>query len=182
MKKAIGFLCIIMVLGSCKTALFDAQPGKAQNTFPAELQGSYYIKVPSGFFRRVKITDTVYFDVTATSFTSRDSNTTEKTVLDENTGLRLVNNKYHVLTTHDEDYKQYWNYTLVEPTKKGAKFYVMIEERNTKLPKYFKRTFISVNNAGDSVFAYKNNDAQLVKYIEKVVRKGDALELVRIQK
>ncbi|MCU0441933.1 MAG: hypothetical protein MUE96_06015 [Bacteroidia bacterium] len=172
----------ILLISSCKTALFDAEPGVAQQTFPAALQGSYYIKVPSSFFKRVTITDTVYLFIAPSYFETRDSNATKVTQLDEQTGLRLVNGKHYVLTSHDSEYPQYWNYTLIEPTKKGARFYAFIEEKNTPLPSYFKRSFVAVTNAGDSVFAYQPNDKQLGAYIEKVLRKKDALELVRIQR
>jgi hypothetical protein len=181
MKNLAVFAVLMVVLGSCKTALFDAQPGTAQTQFPTTLQGSYYIKVPSSFFRRVTITDTVYLNIAETSFETRDSNTTKTTKLDEQTGLRLVNGKYYILTSHDSEYPQYWNYTLIEGTKRGARFYAFIEEKNTVLPKYFKRKFVAITNAGDSVFAYQHTDVKLVNYIEKVLRKKEALELVRIQ-
>lgn len=172
----------ILLISSCKTALFDAQPGVPQQTFPVELQGSYYIKVPSSFFKRVTITDTVYLFIAPSSIETKDSNTSKVTQLDEQTSLRLVNEKYFVLTSRDSEYPQYWNYTLIEPTKKGARFYAFIEEKNSPLPSYFKRSFVAMTNAGDSVFAYQPNDKQLGAYIEKVLRKKEALELVRIQK
>lgn len=182
MKNLAVFAILIIMLGSCKTALFDAQPGIAQSQFPTTLQGSYYIKVPSSFFRRVTITDTVYLNIAENSFETRDSNTTKTTTLDDQTGLRLVNGKHYILTSRDNEYPQYWNYTLIEATRRGARFYAFIEEKNTVLPKYFKRTFVAITNAGDSVFAYQHNDTKLVTYIEKVLRKKEALELVRIQK
>lgn len=182
MQQKIFYACLILLLASCKTALFDGQPGQPQSEFPEAMQGAYFIKIPSSFFKRSVATDTVYFDIVEKEVISRDSNKTERTQLDENTSLRLVKEKYYLITQHDAEYKSYWNYTLIEPTKKGIRFFSFVEEKNNKLPKYFKRTFVTVNNAGDSVFAYKNNDVQLVKYIEKVLRKGEALELMRIYK
>lgn len=183
MKKLLVYVGVVLALSSCKTALFDSLPGQEQKTFPTQLQGSYYLKVPSGFFKRTTIKDTLFFEITENGFTTRDSSEITETKLDQTHHLRLVNQKHNVLAVQDEDYKAYWNLTFVEQTKRGAKFYSVLEdEKNTVLPKYFKRTFVAVNNAGDSVFAYKTSDIQLGNYFEKVLRKKEALELVRIKK
>ncbi len=183
MKKLLVYVSIVLALSSCKTALFDSLPGQEQKTFPAQLQGSYYVKVPSGFFNRTAMKDTLFFEINEKGIVTRDSSNVNETKLDNMHHLRLVNQKYNVLAVQDEEYKSFWNFTFVEQTKRGAKFYSVIEDdKSSVLPKYFKRSFVAVNNAGDSVFAYKTNDVQLGNYFEKVLRKKEALELVRIKK
>ena len=183
MKKLLVYVSIVVALSSCKTALFDALPGQEQKMFPAQLQGSYYVKVPSGLFRKATTKDTVFFEIMSASITTRDSANMQETKLDEHNKLQLVMKKYHVLATHSSEYQNYWEFSFIEETKRGLKIRsVLDEDKSTVLPKYFMRAFITVNNAGDSVFAYKTNDEQLVKYYEKVMRKKEALELVRIKK
>lgn len=182
MQQKIVYVCLILLLASCKAALFDGQPGQVQSRFPENIQGSYFIRMPKSFLKRSITTDTVFFEITSKEIITRDSNSIERMELDEKIFLRLVNGKYYMLTQNNEEYPKLWNYSYIESTKKGIRIYHLLEDKNSKLPKYFKRTFVTINNASDSVFAYQNNDVQLVKYLEKVVRKGDGLELMRIQK
>jgi predicted RNA-binding protein with PUA-like domain len=87
------------------------------------------------------------------------------------------------MAIEDSEFKNYWSLSFIEPTKKGLNLMTVIDdEKSTILPNYFQRSFISVNNAGDSVFAYKTNDAQLINYYEKALRKGNVLELIRTKK
>jgi hypothetical protein len=183
MKKILVYVLIGIAISSCKKALFDSLPGQEQKTFSKQLQGSYFVKTPSSFFKRSTLKDTLFFDITETEFISRDSGNMNKTKLDETHCLRMVNQKYTVIALQDDDFLKYWSLSFIEPTKKGLNiYYVLEDEKNPILPKYFSRSFVAVNNSGDSVFAYKTNDIQLGNYFEKVLRKKDALVLMRIQK
>jgi hypothetical protein len=183
MKKLLVYVSIVLALASCKSTLFEGLPGETQAQFPEQLQGTYYVKVPSSFFKRVTVKDTLLFEIAAKSYTIRDSSEVNETKLDKAHRLQLINQKQYVIALQDEDYKKYWNLSFIEPTKRGVNIYFIFEdEKNDVLPKYFQRSFVALNNAGDSVFAYKSNDSLLVNFYEKALRKKDALELVRIKK
>lgn len=183
MKKLLLCLFVPALLTACKTTLFDALPGETQQQFPDTLVGSYYVKIPSSFFKRPNLKDTLFLDVTKASYATRDSLRTETIKLNDSNKLQLVAGKHYVLATENSEYKNYWELAFIEPTKRGVKvMYIIDDEKSTVLPNYFKRNFIAVNNAGDSVFAYKTNDSLLVSYYEKVLRKKEALELIRIKK
>jgi hypothetical protein len=183
MKKLLPFILILFVLPACKTTLFDTLPGETQKQFPVAFQGSYYLKVPTGFFKRTTDKDTLFFDVTPMAYSMRDSADAHTTALNEGNKLQLVGNKHYVMATQNSEYKNYWELAFIEPTKRGLKvMYIVDDEKSTVLPTYFNKHFVGVNNAGDSIFAYKNNDSLLISYYEKVLRKKDALELVRIKK
>jgi hypothetical protein len=181
MKKVLVYFVTLIVFSSCKTTLFDALPGETQKQFPANLQGSYYLKVPTSFFKRSTDKDTLFFDVLPGGYSTRDSAESHITMLNNTNKLQLVGNKHLVLANQNSEYKKYWELVFIEPTKQGIKLmYVVDDEKSTVLPGYFARNFVAVNNAGDSIFAYKTNDSLLVQYYEKVLRKKDALELIRI--
>lgn len=183
MKKLLPFIFILFVMPACKTALFDAVPGETQKQIPDTLQGSYYLRVPTSFFKRTTTKDTLFFDVTANSYSTRDSAETKTTQLNKSNKLQLVDGKHYVLATENSEYKNYWELAFIEPTKRGFKvMYIVDDEKSTVLPTYFMQHFIAKNNAGDSIFAYKTNDSLLIQYYEKVLRKKEALELIRIKK
>lgn len=179
MKKLLIIIGFAVIFSSCKTALFESLPGETQQQFPQQLQGSYYTKwsYGDGFLRRK--TDSLFFDITATRYSARDSAEYFSAELDETHRLRFVNKKYYVIATQNEEFKNYWNFVFIEPTKRGLKIAGMME--NTEIAKYMKRSFIKLNNAGDSVFVYKPTDAQLTTYYEKLMRKNSALEVFRIK-
>jgi hypothetical protein len=182
MKKGLPYIVLLIVLSSCKTTLFDALPGETQSSFPTALQGSYFLSVPTGFFKRATIKDTVFFDVSPVSYTTRDSAQQNETFLSDSNRLQWVGSKYYVMAIQNSEFPNYWELNFIEPTKKGIKlFYVIDDEKSSVLPNYFDRIFVALNNAGDSIFAYKTNDAQLINYYEKVLRKKEALELIRIK-
>lgn len=183
MKKLLPYIIIAFMLPACKTTLFDALPGETQKQFPDTLQGSFYLKVPTSFFKRTTIKDTLFFDVTANSYSTRDSAETKTTQLNSSNKLQLVGGKHYVLATENSEYKNYWELAFIEPTKRGFKvMYIVDDEKSTVLPTYFTRKFIAVNNASDSIFAHKTNDSLLIQYYEKVLRKKETLELIRIKK
>ena len=182
MKKSIVIAILITTLASCKMAMFNQLAGAEQTVFPDTLQGNYYLKVPTGWFKKAD-TDTLYMEFKATSYTLRDSGESTVTTLDADHKLVMIKKRYYALANHHDEYKSYWTYMFIEPSKKGLKCYAVIDDDKVKtLPKYFKMQFVQVNNAGDSVFVYDTNETQLATYFEKVLRKKDALELVRIKK
>lgn len=183
MKKGLFALVLITTLASCRMAMFNQLAGVEQTAFPDTLTGSYYLRVPTGWFKKAT-TDTLFLDVRKTEYAMRDSAQSMLTTpLNEDHKLVLLSNRYYVLANHHDEYATYWTYIFMEPTKKGVKCYGVFEDDKTKtLPKYFGRQFVQLNNAGDSVFVYKASETQLVTYFEKVLKKKDALELVRIKK
>ncbi len=182
MKKSLCVLLLITTLASCKMAMFNQLVDAEQTVFPDTLQGNYYLKVPTGWFKKTD-KDTLFIDIRTNEYALRDSGETVVTQLNENHKLVLLQKRYYVWANHHDEYQSYWNYTFVEPTKKGLKLYTILEDDKTKtLPKYFGRQFVQLNNSGDSVFVYKATESQLVAYFEKVLKKKDALELVRIKK
>lgn len=175
-------LAIALGTSSCRLALFDSVPGQVQTSFPESMQGKYTVKVSSGWFRK-QTNDTLYFDIREQAYIVSDSSEQLITRLDETHKLARVNQKYYILASSDDQYSQFWTYAYLEPTKKGLKLYSFLEDqKGASLRKYFGRKFVELNGSGDSVFVYRNTDPQLGKYIDKVVRKQDALELIRIQK
>lgn len=178
MKKLIVIIGLALVFASCKTALFESLPGEAQQQFPAQLRGSYYTKWTQGAWLLRRKTDSLYFDITASRYAARDSAEYFSAELDETHKLSWVNKKYYVIASRDKEYQSYWNFVFVEPTKRGLKMIWVVDDGG--LTKFMKRTFVSLNNAGDSVFVYKPTDNQLVTYYEKQLRK-DALEVFRIK-
>ncbi|MES2780991.1 MAG: hypothetical protein V4651_13950 [Bacteroidota bacterium] len=183
MKKLIGLICIPLLFASCSVALFDKVPGIDQKEFPASLQGDYYLKVPGGLFKKNMNKDTLFFTILPKAYVVKDSTDMERKSLDKDNKLSLVNGVYYVIAQRDEEFPLYWKYSFVEPTKKGAKIYFVIGEReHSPLNKYFRSKLVTVKNNGDSVFVYKSDDVQLAKYFEKVLKKTDALEVIRIKK
>ncbi|MES2560127.1 MAG: hypothetical protein V4590_10325 [Bacteroidota bacterium] len=180
MKKQFAIIGLLVLLASCKTAMFESLPGEAQQQFPAQIQGTYYAKwsTGAGFLKRK--TDSLFFEITPNSYTVRDSGEFITSELDETHRLRLLNKKYYVVATQSDEYKKYWNFVFIEQTKKGLKIMGMME--NPELPKNLKRSFVALNNAGDSIFVYKPTDVQLTAYYEKLVRKNAALEVFRLKK
>jgi hypothetical protein len=174
---------MLVVVSSCETTLFDTLPGETQKQFPTELQGSYYLKVPTSFFKRTTSKDTIFFDIAPLSYKTRDTAEANETWLSDSNRLQLVGTKYYVMAFQNSEFKTYWELSFIESTKKGFKLsYVIDDDKSSVLPNYFERKFVAVNNAGDSIFAYKTNDTQLINYYEKVLRKQDALELIRLKK
>ena len=182
MKKGFLILLLVTSIASCKMAMFNQLVGVEQTVFPDTLQGNYYLKVPTGWFKKPD-TDTLYFAFKATSYEVRDSSESTSTQLDADHKLVLLKKRYYALANHHDEYKSYWTYMFIEQSKKGLKCYSVLEDDKSKtLPKYFGKKFVQVNNAGDSVFVYQASEMQLVSYFEKVLKKKDALELVRIKK
>lgn len=179
MKKLLVIIGFVVVFASCKTALFDKLPGEALQEFPQTVQGSYYAKwsTGAGFLRRK--TDSLFFDITANRYSARDSAEYFSAELDEKHRLRWLNKKYYVIATQNEEYLNYWNFVLIEPTKRGLKIVGLMD--NAELTKHMKRSFVAMNNGGDSVFVYKPTDAQLTTYYEKLMRKNAALEVFRLK-
>lgn len=183
MKKLIVFICIPLLFASCSVALFDKPPGVDIKEFPPALQGDYYLKVPTGLFRRNTDKDTLFVTISPKAYAVKDSTEVERKSLDKDNRISVVNGTYYVIAQRDEEYPAYWKYSFVEPTKKGAKIYFVVSEReHSPLNKYFKSKLVTVKNNGDSVFVYKADDIQLAKYFEKVLKKKDALEVIRIKK
>lgn len=182
MKKLAGLICISLLFASCSVALFDKAPGIDIKEFPATLQGEYYLKVPTGLFKKKTDKDTLFLTIAASSYTIKDSLEVERKALDKDNKITLVKGTYYVLAQRDEEYPTYWKYSFLVPTKKGAKVYPVIAGNGTPvLNSYFKREQIAVKDK-DTTFVYKTNDDQLVKYYEKVLKKDEALEVIRIKK
>ena len=183
MKKLIGCICISLLFASCSVALFDKAPGVDIKEFPASLQGDYYLKMSTGLFKKKTDRDTMFLTIKTSSYAIKDSLEVERKSLDKDNKITLVKGVYYVLAQRDEEYPTYWRYAFLVPTKKGTKVYaVMSGQGNSTLNSYFKRELLNVKDSTDSTFVYKTNDDQLVKYYERVLKKGEALEVIRINK
>jgi hypothetical protein len=183
MKKLILYLCIPLLFASCSVALFDKAPGVDIKEFPSTLQGEYYLKVPQGLFKKKTDKDTLFLMINANSYAIKDSLEVEHKTLDKDNKIVLVKGIYYVLAQRDEEYPAYWKYSFLVPTKRGAKIHPVITGNgNTTLHKYFKRELLKVKDNTDSTFVYKTNDDQLVKYYERVLKKDEALEVIRLKK
>jgi hypothetical protein len=178
MKKLAAIIGFALLFASCKTTIFEKLPGEQLQQFPASIRGSYYIKWSQGAWLLRRKTDSLYFDITNTRYAARDSAEYFSAELDEAHKLCWVSKKYYVIASRDKDYQQYWNFVVMEPTKRGIK--MVWANDNAAMMKYMKRTFLTINNAGDSVFVFKPTDDQLVNYYEKQLRK-EALEVFRIK-
>lgn len=182
MKNGLIAFLMITILASCRMAMFSQLEGTPQTSFPDTLIGNYYLKVPSGWFKKSD-KDTLFVEIRKSEYVLRDSGESLATPLDENHQLLLLSKRYYAIANHDDEHTKFWTYIFLEPSKKGIKCYGMFEDgKANSLPKYFGKQFVQLNNAGDSVFVYQATEAQLTNYYQKVLKKKDALELVRIKK
>lgn len=183
MKKLAGLICISFLFASCSVALFDKAPGIDIKEFPTVLQGEYYLKVPTGLFRKRTDKDSLFVTINAASYTIKDSLEVERKLLDKDNKITLVKGTYYVMAQHDDEYPAYWKYSFMVPTKNGVRVYpVLAGKGHEVINRYFKKELLTVKGTNDSIFTYKTNDEQLVKYFEKVLKKGEALEVIRIKK
>lgn len=181
--KNIGLILVTLLLGACSLAKFSSYPGVVQTSFPQQLQGTYYIVMPTSVGGHKKAGDTLFYKINQTSVVLMDSSANlEEKPLGSSNVLTLVGGKYHVLSTKDTDWPAYWNCMVYMADKKDIHIYPFIEQSTpNKLAKYFSKTFIGLSDNQDSVFAYTLTDEKFVRYFEKEVKGGQVLKLKRIK-
>lgn len=183
--KYISALITVLFLGACQMAKFDRYPGKVQDTFPESIRGTYYFVVPAEFASAssgIKAGDTVLYEITEKAVSIVDTSGKKSTKqLDKNQVLTLVEGRYYVISSRDNDYDKYWNCMVYIGDKKALLIYPVIDEtRKSSLGKYFQREFIGLNESKDSVFGYKMNDAAFARYFKKEL-KPDPIKLKRLR-
>jgi len=184
MRKVLVFAVIVLMLTSCTTIVFDNYPGVKQEAFPAEMQGFYFIKMPIRWFSgNADIEDTVTVVIENKGYGMFDStNTLRITNLDDKHILTLVRQKYYVQAVEDENYRPYWNINLIMVTKKGLMIYpLLVDTKSAIETSYFKKKLLEVKQNGDSVFVFKMDEDQFIKYIEKEIMTKEAIRLQRIK-
>lgn len=161
---------LLLLLTGCTMARFDRYPGVVQQSFPKQLQGSYYLPIPKSW-RSQHNTDTLYYIIEQHATIIKDSSKNEVKTLGPKQVLTLVNNRYYVLSMPDGDYPDYWNCMVYIPEKEGVHIYPAFDEGNkSKLHKYFKRNFLAIKENGDSSFVYKMDDSKFERFVEELKR------------
>lgn len=161
---------LLILFTACTMARFDHYPGVVQKQFPEQLQGNYYLTLPKSW-RSHHNTDTLYYTIAPTYTALKDSTKSDVRPLGDKQVLTLVNNRYYVLSFPDNDYPNYWNCMVYLPEKNGISIYPTLDEGNkSKLHKYFKRTFVTLKDNGDSSFVYQIDDTQFERYVEELKR------------
>lgn len=181
MKNALAILSIL-TLSACTMGMFDRYPGQAQREFPSNMTGVYYLLLPSNLTgKKTTGTDTVFYIINKNGVEIKDSSKTEVKPLDSNQVLSLVQNKYYVLSTKDNEDPDYWNCMVYVADKKGINIYPAIDEqKKTNLKKFFKRKFLRLNNNNDSVFVYQMHDANFVRYVNKELKGNHTIRLKKL--
>ncbi len=182
MIKNLIIIFLIVIATGCSLAKFDRYPGVAQHVFPEQLKGTYYFILPSNITgKKGQSTDTIFYTITDTTIVLNDSIKTQIKPLNKQQVLSLLQDKYYVLSTIDEEDADYWNCMVFLPSKKGLTIHPAIDElKTTDLKRYFKHKFVRLTDNNDSIFVYEMHDANFVQYYKKIIKKNHTIKLNKL--
>lgn len=173
-SKALLFFTLLCtgLFSSCMLATFDRTPGERLAEVPAEFQGVYK-QIPSAEYK-ADLEDSTRLVLGNTWWEVKRIDSTERYYMGDSIVLSKLDNYYFISIKNYN--RKYWHVFIAE---KSAPDKIVLRPLLPQVGCYkIKKRLTVLTNTGEDV-VYQMNEAALIRYYRKAIRKKPGFELIK---